>query len=202
MLNRPKVIGLTGGIGTGKTTVGRILADLGATIVNADLVGHEVYAPGTPGWQQVRDRFGADVVAADGTIDRRRLGAIVFADAQALADLNGIVHPLIGNEIARRVSLYLESGSRLPLVLEAALLVDAGWTAIVDEVWVVVAPETHVVERVRHERGMEDEQTRARIRAQVPEATRRARADVVIENSGSLADLDAKVRAEWARVSA
>lgn len=199
-MNRPKVIGLTGGIGTGKTTVGRILADLGAHIVNADLVGHAVYAPGTPGWQLVRDRFGPSVVAADGSIDRRQLGAIVFADTQALADLNAIVHPLIGTEVARRVASYLESGNHAPLVLEAALLVDAGWTAFADEVWVVVAPEKSVVERVRSERGMADEQTQARIRAQVPEAQRRAHADVVIENAGSLADLEAKVRAEWARV--
>mgnify|MGYP002789031692 CR=1 FL=1 len=192
-----KIIGLTGGIGSGKSTVARILAGLGAHIVNADTVGHEVYAPGTPGWDAVTARFGRDIVAADGSIDRRRLGALVFADPAALADLNAIVHPLIGAEIGRRVQAWRDSGSPLPLVLEAALLVEAGWTGFVDQVWVVRAAEGAVVERVRRDRGMAEADTRARIRTQLDSERRSAAADVVIDNDGTLAALEARVRDAW-----
>jgi dephospho-CoA kinase len=193
----PRIIGLTGGIGSGKSTVARILAGLGAQVVDADKVGHEVYAPGSDGWRRVTERFGASVVAADGSIDRRKLGAIVFGDAAALADLNAIVHPLIGMEIARRVRSWQESGAELPLVLEAALLVEAGWTGFVDQVWVVRAAVDSVVDRVRSERGMAEEDTRARIRTQLGDEQRCAAADVIIDNDGSLTQLEERVREAW-----
>jgi len=194
---RPKAIGLTGGIGSGKSTVARMLATLGAHVINADTVGHEVYAPGTAGWQRVTGRFGEEILGEAANIDRRKLGAIVFADPQALRDLNAIVHPLIGAEIERRVRAYGESGATIPVVIEAAILLEANWTTLVDQIWVVCANAGDVVERVRAERGMAEEQTRARIRAQLSDAERRNAADVVLENNGTLAELEARVRDAW-----
>ncbi len=192
-----KIIGLTGGIGSGKSTVARILADLGATVVDADKVGHEVYAPGTDGWNRVRGRFGDDILAADGTVDRPRLGAIVFADPAALADLNAIVAPLIAAEIGRRIQEFRNSRASLPMVVEAALLVEAGWAVFVDQVWVVRAAVDDVIERVRVARGMSEADARARVSAQLADAERRAAADVVIENDGSLEQLEQRVREAW-----
>lgn len=192
-----KIIGLTGGIGSGKSTVARMLSDLGATVVDADKVGHEVYAPGTEGWRLVCDRFGNGILAADGTVDRPRLGAIVFADPAALADLNAIVAPLIAAEIGRRVQEFRDSSASLPMVVEAALLVEAGWAVFVDQVWVVRAAIDDVIERVRVARGMSEADARARVRAQLADADRRAAADVVIENDGSLEELEQRVRDAW-----
>src|SRR5215470_9316522 len=109
-----KTIGLTGGIGSGKTAVARILAELGAEVINADLVGHEVYRPGTPGFAQVVAAYGNDIVGADGAIDRKKLGAIVFADAKALARLNSIVHPLIFESIRERIEARRREGATRP----------------------------------------------------------------------------------------
>lgn len=201
MATNVRTIGLTGGIGSGKSTVARLLADFGATVIDADRVGHQVYAPGTPGWTQVVDRFGADIVAEDGSIDRRRLGAIVFADAGALLALNEIVHPLIGAEIARRIRVHREVPTDSVLVIEAALLVEAGWNDLTDEMWLVRAGSETVVERVCAARGLDPAQVQARIAAQASDAERLAVADVVIDNEGSLADLERRVRDAWERLT-
>lgn len=201
-MRRVRVIGLTGGIGSGKSTVAKILASLGAAVIDADRVGHDVYAPGTPGWLEVKRRFGDDVIAADGQVDRRRLGAIVFADPSALSDLNSIVHPRIGAEIARRVQAHRTANPATVLVIEAALLVEAGWLGLVDAVWVVRSTDHTVVERLETARGITPEQTRARMAAQVSNAERVAAADVVIDNDGTLAQLESEVRSAWERTVA
>lgn len=188
-----KIIGLTGGIGSGKSTVARILEELGAVVIDADRVAHEAYAPGTPGWSAVVDAFGAEVVAADGTIDRKKLGAMVFADPEARMRLNRIMHPLVDRELRRRLLALRQQQVAGPVVIEAALLIEAGWAALVDQVWLVVAPPEAVVQRLTEQRGMEASDVEARRNAQLDDETRKLHAHVVIENSGSLEELRAKV---------
>jgi dephospho-CoA kinase len=195
-------IGLTGGIGAGKSTVARLLAERGAEVINADLVGHDVYRPGAEGWRQVVDAFGGDIVAADGTVDRKRLGAVVFTDPAALKKLNAIVHPLIFREIQRRIAVRRHDGSTLPIVVEAAVLIEANWLPLVDEVWLVVADRDAVRDRLHAERGLLAAQVDTRIAAQLSNEERRRYAHVVIENNGTVEELVARVDAAWTRVLA
>jgi dephospho-CoA kinase len=200
MADPAKTIGLTGGIGTGKTTVAKILEDLGAFVIHADSVGHDVYAPGTPGWQAVTDEFGRHIVADDGRIDRKKLGSIVFADPTALQKLNAIVHPLIRSEVQRRIATRRAAAPNQPIVLEAAILIEAKWHDVVDEVWIVVAPADDVIGRIAAERQLSDADVRARIASQLSDAERRTVADVIIDNTGSRAALRAQVEKEWRRL--
>lgn len=192
-----RTIGLTGGIGSGKSTVAKILAELGAEVINADLVGHEVYQPGTLGFTKVVEAFGDGIVGDDGTIDRKKLGPIVFGKPEALAMLNRIVHPLIAEAVEERIETRRSEGAQRPIVVEAAVLIEANWLPLVDEVWVVIASPKAVVERVNAERGLPAAQIEARMKAQISDEERRAHASLVIENTGSLADLRAKVEKEW-----
>lgn len=192
-----KTIGITGGIGSGKSTAARLLERLGAYVIDADRVGHEVYAPGTEGWQRVFDAFGPTIVAADGTVDRARLGALVFGDADKLALLNRIVHPLIAEAVRRRIADKRAAGCRGPIVVEAAVLIEANWQTLVDEVWVVVASPATVVDRVAAQRGLPPAAITARMQAQIRDEDRRRHADVVIENNGSLDALRARLEQLW-----
>lgn len=191
------LVGLTGGIGSGKSTVAGILRDLGAEVIDADEVGHSVYRPGTAGWEAVVAAFGPEVVAADGTIDRRRLGAQVFGDAAARARLNAIVHPLIGEEIRRRISQAVTLAPARPVILEAALLLEAGWHHAVGEVWLVTARRETVTARLVVNRGLSEEEVEARRAAQMPEEQRRQQVQVVIENDGDVASLRQRVLTLW-----
>jgi dephospho-CoA kinase len=191
------IIGLTGGIGSGKSTVAAMLAELGARVIDADRIGHEVYRPGSDGFARVVAAFGPGVVAADGTIDRRALGAIVFSDAAARERLNALVHPLIAGEIGRRIVAARREGFRGPIVLEAAILLEAGWQSLVDRVWVVATRREHAIARVVAARGLTAPEVERRLDAQIPDAERRRRADLVIENDGSLAELRAQVEGAW-----
>ena len=190
------VIGLTGGIGSGKSTVARILADLGAHVIDADRIGHEVYRPGTEGHASVVATFGPGVVSADGSIDRRALGAIVFRDPAALVRLNALVHPLIAAEIQRRVAAARAEPGVPPIVIEAAILIEAGWRFF-DRIWAVMAPRDVAIARVMAERGLSREEVERRMAAQASDAERRRVADLVIENDGSRAELGARVEAAW-----
>jgi dephospho-CoA kinase len=191
------VIGLVGGIGSGKSTAAAILAELGAELVNADLIGHEVYEPGKAGFDALVAEFGPEAVGADGRIDRKRLGALVFSDSALLARLNAIVHPLIRAEIERRIARAREAGRAHAVVVEAAILLEAGWRSLVDQVWVVSARREDVVQRLVAQRGMEESATEARIAKQMTDAERRAVADVVIENDGSIDELRARLAGLW-----
>jgi dephospho-CoA kinase len=192
-----KTIGLTGGIGSGKSTVARLLTELGAHVIDADRVGHEVYRPGTRGFREVVDAFGSAIVAEDGTIDRKRLGSIVFADSAKLAELNRIVHPLIREAIRDRITAFRHSDRQIPLVVEAAVLIEASWATLVDEVWVVTADPALVPARVRAQRGLAPEEIEARIRAQMSDQERRRRSDVVIDNSGTVERLREQLATLW-----
>ena len=191
------IIGLTGGIGAGKSTVATILAELGARVIDADRVGHDVYRPGSEGFRRVVDAFGPGIVAPDGTIDRRALGAIVFADPTALARLNAIVHPLIAAELTSRLAAVRDEGYTGPIVIEAAVLLEAGWRALVDRLWVVTVRRETAIARVASARGLGRAEIARRIEAQLADAERRRAADLVIENDGSPAELRAQVEAAW-----
>ena len=190
------VIGLTGGIGTGKTHVSRLLEDLGATIVNADLLGHEVYAPQSEGWHAVVDAFGERIVADSGEIDRRTLGGIVFSDESELLKLNAIMHPRIYALAEQRLNALSQEGETTA-VLEAALLIEAKWTPLVNEVWVTVSPEADVIARLQQRNNLDETAARSRINSQMPQAVRVAHANVVIENNGTLEDLSSEVQNLW-----
>ena len=190
------VVGLTGGIGSGKSTVAAILAELGARLIDADRIGHEVYGPGTEGHASVVQAFGPRVVAPDGTIDRRALGAIVFHDPGALARLNAIVHPLIAAEIQRRVAAVRAEPGAPPIVIEAAILIEAGWRFF-DRIWAVIAPREAAIVRVVADRGLSREDVERRMAAQATDEDRRHVAHLVIENDGTRGELRPRVEAAW-----
>ena len=196
-----KTIGLTGGIGSGKSTVSQILAELGAFIIDADKVGHEIYLPGKEAWQQVTAAFGRDILAPDQTIDRKKLGALVFGSDEVRKKLNGVVHPLMFQDIDRRIKAKRAEGFIKPIVVEAAILIEANWLPLADEVWLVVTNKNAVIDRVATQRGMAAKDTEARIASQLSDSERRQHAQVVIENDGSLEELRQKIGAAWSRVS-
>jgi dephospho-CoA kinase len=191
------IIGLTGGIGSGKSVVGRMLAELGAHVIDTDKVGHSVYAPGSEGFTRIIAAFGRSIVAADGTIDRKKLGAVVFADATRRAELNAIVHPLIFGEIMREIAECRHGGFTGHIVLEAPILVEAKGTGLVDQIWVVTAPAEAVRARLTTDRAMSRAEIEARVAAQLDDAERRCHADVILENDGDLAGLRKVVEAAW-----
>jgi dephospho-CoA kinase len=192
-----KVVGLTGGIGSGKSTAAQILRDLGAYVIDADRVGHDIYRPGTDGWRGVVDSFGQAIVADDGTIDRKRLGAIVFSDRVALAKLNALLHPLIGAEIRRLIESKRAGGQAIPIIVEAAILVEASWQSIFDEVWVVTADRGAVVQRLAAQRGLDQAAVQSRIDSQLSDEDRCRHATVVIRNAGTVDDLRAQLEQLW-----
>jgi dephospho-CoA kinase len=191
------ILGLTGGIGAGKSVVGGILRELGAYVIDTDKVGHRVYEPGSEGWRRIVETFGEGVLAPDRTIDRKRLGAIVFGDETQRRALNAIVHPLIFQEIMREISARRAAGFTGHIVLEAPILVEAKGTGMVDRIWVVTAPRAAVEERLTSARGLTRAEIAARAGAQLADAERRRHADLVIENDGDLTALRAAVEAAW-----
>lgn len=194
-----RVIGLTGGMGSGKSTVSQLLAEFGAVVIDADKVGHEAYQHGTKTWQELVAAFGEQIVAADGSIDRKKLGAIVFGSPEQLVRLNRIVHPRMFEMMQERIQQYRQQSVKV-VVLDAAILFEANWTPLVEEVWVVVASEAAVVARARARTGLPEEQIRSRLRSQMPVEDKIKRADVVIRNEGTVEDLRKQVEGLWARI--
>ncbi|HEX9260392.1 MAG TPA: dephospho-CoA kinase [Acidimicrobiales bacterium] len=189
------LVGLTGGIGSGKSTVSALLAARGAVIVDADAVTRELQQPGQPVLAAIVERFGEEILAVDGTLDRAALAAIVFADPEALKDLNAIVHPAVGVEIARRVDEQ-RSGDRV-VVLDVPLLVEGGRHAV-QAIIVVDTPVDVAVDRLVRLRGMDEADARARIARQASREARLAKADRVVDNSGHRAALEPQVDELWA----
>jgi dephospho-CoA kinase len=192
-----RIIGLTGGIGSGKSTVAGMLTARGAIVIDADRVAHEVYAPGTEGFDKVVARFGDGVLDDDGAVDRKALGGIVFGDPEALADLNAIIHPLVRKEVARRLLEAARTRPDATIVIEAALMTETGWTGGAGSLWVVITEPEIALERLMRDRGMSEAEGRLRIGAQATNAARRKNATVVIENDGTLAELEAAVDRAW-----
>jgi len=185
---------LTGGIGAGKTTVSTELHRRGAVVIDADAIVREVQRPGTPVFEGMVDRFGPTIVAADGTLDRQAVADVVFTDAQALADLGAIVHPAVADEIARR--LEHEAGSDNVVVLDVPLLVESGRDDMAALIVVDVDPEL-AVRRLVATRGFKEDDARARIARQASRQERLARADFVIDNSGTVDELHPQIESLW-----
>lgn len=191
------VIGLTGGIASGKSTVAGMLEDFGAQIIDADRLGHRVYEPGTTGFQKVVNAFGHDLVSKDGTIDRRLLGGKVFGAPDQMNRLTDIVWPEIRKLAAAEISDLTKKHRGSVIVLEAAVLLEAGWQDLVDEVWVITVKVATAVERLIARNGLNEEQAMARIQSQMTAKERLEHADVKIDNSESLDDLKRRVERQW-----
>jgi dephospho-CoA kinase len=190
-------IGLTGGIGSGKSTVTKLLAELGAPIVDADKVGHAIYEPGGPAYPDMIEAFGEQILAPDRTIDRKKLGPIVFADPAALKRLNSIVHPKMFARMREMVGEMRAQGERKPIVIEAAILIEANWQPLFNEIWLVVTSREQVLARIERDRGMARDQIEARIKAQLPDDERRKHATTVITNDSTIEALRATVAKLW-----
>ncbi|KAA1423416.1 dephospho-CoA kinase [Mumia zhuanghuii] len=191
-------VGLTGGIGAGKSAVTSLLRDHGAVVVDADVLSREVVEPGTPGLAAVVERFGEGMLDAEGRLDRPALGAVVFADPAARRDLEAIIHPRVR---ARAVELEAAAGEGAVVVHDVPLLVETGQAASYDVVVVVDAPVETQIDRLVLHRGMSREEAEGRIAAQASREQRLAVADVVIDNTGSLEDLGGAVDRLWSALS-
>ncbi|GAA1514688.1 dephospho-CoA kinase [Sphaerisporangium rubeum] len=187
-------VGLTGGIGSGKSEVAKRLGALGAVVIDADKIAREVVEPGTSGLALIVEEFGPEILRADGALDRERLGRIVFADPERLARLNAIVHPRVGDRVAE---LQAEAPEDAVVVYDVPLLAENGLASMYDVVIVVDAPDDVRVSRVVHHRGMSEDDALARIKAQATRDDRLKVADIVVPNDGPLADLDARTREVW-----
>ncbi len=195
-----RLIGLTGGIGTGKSTVSSMLKELGATVVDADQAARAVVEPGTEGLRRVVEEFGADVLDAGGRLDRARLAAIVFADPERRARLNAITHPLVGIWMAKRTAEAAARGAEV-VVHDIPLLFENGRQAMFEQVILVYAPPEVALERLVA-RGMSRDDARARIAAQMPIEEKAKLADRVVDNSDGLERTRAQVERVWAEIGA
>ena len=190
------VIGLTGGIGTGKSEVTRIFQELGAVLINADQIGHQAYTPHSEIWQEVVKAFGEEILQPGGEIDRKKLGSIVFADPDQLTRLNQIMHPRMARMVAQQIQELREQGEDV-VVVEAALLFEAGWDSLVDEVWSTESPEESIIKRLQSRSGLSQEEAKKRIDSQMSAEERTSRSQVVVDNSGDLVELERVVRSIW-----
>jgi dephospho-CoA kinase len=196
MLIEKYLIGLTGNIATGKSAVLRMLKCLGAKVIDADALVHRLMAKGTPVWQAILDEFGEVILGPEGEIDRGKLGAIVFADAEVLKRLEAIVHPAV----TARVDELIRQATEPVVVVEAIKLIEAGWHRTCDALWVVTCSREQQLERLMRTRKLSREEALLRIEAQPPQEDKVALADVVIDNSGSLKETREQVEREWERL--
>jgi dephospho-CoA kinase len=193
------VIGLTGGILSGKSTISGMLAEKGAIIIDADQIGHEAYKPHTKTWQELVNTFGDSILKQNNEVDRKKLGDIVFADTQALERLNEIVHPRIRAMVQKELD-HLEGDGIAVVILEAALLIEADWKDLVDTVWVTVAPEDVVLKRLRERGGLSEDQARARIGSQISSEERSKHADEIINTDCQLSEVGDRVEELWKKL--
>lgn len=193
-----KIIGLTGNIASGKSTVLRMLRERGAETLDADKVVHALFAPGTPVTQAIAATFGEDVLNADGSVNRKALGARVFSDPDALRRLEAIVHPAVGRAIEEAIAEARRRPNPPPaFVIEAVKLVETGRYRLADSLWLVVADPEVQLQRLMNDRGLSREEALARLQAQPPLEEKHLLADVIIENNGSLEDLRRQVETAW-----
>ena len=190
------VIGLAGGIGTGKSEISRILKELGAVVLDGDTYGHQVYLPNTEGLREIVAAFGEDVLLPSGEVDRRALGGKVFGNPEAMAKLNAIAWPRIRQMIVDGIEEQKREGTQV-VILDAAVLIEAGWTDLTDEIWVSSAPDADVIQRLQARNNLTEEQVRARMSSQTPIEEKAKHADVIVENNGDLEALRRKVEGLW-----
>lgn len=194
------LLGLTGNIASGKTTVGQMLLELGAArYIDADQVVHDLYAPGKPIYAGVVAAFGEEILTPEGTIDRRRLGNVVFNDAEALRRLEAIVHPAVGGAVLGEIQTAAPDDV---LVLDAVKLLEGGTGALCKSRWLVTCDEEQQLQRLMKRNGFSEEEARARLRAQPPLEPKLPLVDEVIDNSGTLEATRARVEAAWGRFKA
>lgn len=202
-LSTLRVIGLTGGIASGKSTVSRVLRELGAPVIDADLVAKEVVRPGTDAWRELIEAFGRDILHEDQTIDRRKLGDRVFGNPAAVQRLNAITHPRIIEAIREQLKKLSEPGPAGPppgVVIDAPLLIEAGMLGMVDEVWLVVVDQETQIQRLMARDHFGLQQALNRINAQIPLERKKRYADVIIDNTGPVRETRAIVKKLWERV--
>ena len=195
-----KTVGLIGGIGSGKSTVSQFLAEMGAVILDADKVGHEALNSDTDIRREVVAAFGKQVLAPNGDIDRRKLGEIVFKNFDSLSRLNQIMHPRMFEIVKAQLEDYQQQGVDV-VILEAPILLEAGWTSLVDEVWVTVVSEDTVLRRLEKRTGLSEEEVLARIHSQLSTEERVRHADVVINTDCDLDEVKTKVKELWKGLS-
>jgi dephospho-CoA kinase len=193
------VIGLTGGIASGKSTVAKMLSELGAVVIDADKVGHEAFRPHTEAWRKIVAAFGKDILGQNEEIDRSKLAQLVFNDPKALQRLNRTMHPLMHLIVEKRIKALRRQRIEV-VVLEATLLIEAKWTDLVDQVWVTITPGDTVINRLVSQKGFTEEQARARIKSQTPIAQRAKNADVVIRNDADIDTIRKKVEGLWQKL--
>lgn len=194
------IVGLTGGIGCGKSTVGAMLAEFGAVVIDTDRVAREVVAPGSETLREIVQFFGDGVLQPDGSLDRKKLGALVFADEAKRKMLNQITHPAIKRAVQKKLAQIEQGDPEAVVVIEAPLLIEASMTEMVDEVWLVtVDPETQV-RRVMERDGLSRETAMQRIRSQLPSAVQAAYCDVVISTGQSLNEVRREIEKQWRRL--
>ena len=196
------IIGLTGGIASGKSTVATTLQSWGAYVIDADKLGHRAYVKGTDAFHKVVAQFGEDIVGADGEVDRRALGAKVFAEGGSLKQLTDIVWPAIYDMAAAEIKQSLDNNPNTVVVLEAAVLIEAGWQSLVDEIWVTTVDPSTAIERASARDGVDADAVQARIDAQLSNAERTAEAAVVIDNSAAEPQLLAQLENHWKNLQA
>ena len=191
------IIGLTGGIASGKSTVAKALQNCGALVIDADKLGHRAYVKGSKAFHQVVAQFGEDVVGQDGEVDRRALGAKVFGEGGSLKQLTDIVWPAIQDMAAKEIKQSLTANPDTVVILEAAVLIEAGWQSLVDEIWVTTVDPEVAIERASARDGVDAASVQARIDAQISNAERSAEARVVIDNSKDEAELLKQLAGHW-----
>tara|TARA_B100000676_G_scaffold302971_1_gene352780 strand:- start:2013 stop:2618 length:606 start_codon:yes stop_codon:yes gene_type:complete len=190
------VIGLIGGIGSGKSSVSEILKSLGVDVIDADKVGHEAYTPDSEGWRKVISVFGQDIVGPDKQIDRKKLGSIVFSDPNEMDKLNKLMHPIIHDLVKEKIKNLSDQGVNV-VILEAAILIEANWQDLTDEIWLAKANQEVVIERVQLRNNFTREEIIKRIQSQMSNDEREKHTDVVIDNDGTIEQLQEKVKTLW-----
>ena len=191
------IIGLTGSIGSGKSTVRALLEGKGAAVIDADVVGHEVYMQGSEVWNKIIAAWGREILSTDGEIDRKKLGEVVFESPEELKRLNEIVHPVMKETVQSQL-MELKKENTPAVVLEAALLIEAGWNDLVDEVWLVTADRNIATKRLIHNRGLTEQQASMRLERQMPIEEKAKYSDIIIENNRDTITLRNIVDNVWA----
>ena len=195
------IIGVTGNIGSGKSTVCQILNRLGAVVIDADKLGHQAYRPHSSAWQQIIDNFGQAIVGADNEIDRQKLGQLVFSCPESLTILNRIVHPQIRKTAQKEINSCRRHKVET-VAFEASLLIEAGWKDLVDTIWLVVASEEKVIQRLVKYKENSEATILSRLKAQMPVQEKMEYADELIYNNDNLSQLEARIKELWQNLPA